>query len=255
MTPTASIYDAFFIQLENVNKKLDSYLNNPNEKNIHDVRTSIRRLDSAYSIIPNSCKTKTSDKQIKQFKTFFSVNSKIRDFDIILEKLDEYGYDPGSQLIQTLKKKKLERLSKSIKFGTKLSNTKKPKIKSKIKIESKLEKKVSSLIDDLNQYIPIVISDEFKVNELHKLRKIVKKLRYTFELKPNNSYENIISYMRQLQKFLGDIHDCDIFIWHLQKRVNKIPKALDMINSEKIKRSEIYKKLVFTLSGFDAIKN
>ena len=251
---TESIHNSFFVKLENVNKKLNSYLDEPNEKNIHDIRTSIRRLDSIYSVIPNSSKTKTSDKLIKQFKTFFSLNSKIRDFDIILEKLIDYGHDPESKLVLSLKKKKLERLSKSIKVGTKLSNVKKPKIKLKTKIDSKFEKKVSSLIDDLNKHIPVVISDESKVCELHLLRKIVKKLRYTLELQ-NSSYENIISHMRELQKFLGDIHDCDIFIWYLQKRINKIPTASSIIDSEKIKRNGIYKKLVFTLSNFDAQKN
>jgi CHAD domain-containing protein len=38
--------------ISRVNNKLDDYLTNPDEKNIHDIRTSIRRLDACYKTLP-----------------------------------------------------------------------------------------------------------------------------------------------------------------------------------------------------------
>lgn len=245
-------FDTFFKKLDRVHQVLEQYLEDPSEKNIHDIRTSIRKLESAYSIIPKSRKTKKSDKLIRQFKKFFSQNNIIRDYDIILEKLKESNYDPESKLVLTLTKKKLKKLSKTIGYAEKLSNLKNPKIKANDKINSKFEKRISTLIEEFQNYIPIVISNESKVKELHAMRKTTKKLRYVLELDPNNSFQNLVSKMKKLQKLLGDIHDCDIFIWYFEKKKNEIP---NLVKFEKTKRSNIYQNLVSTLSGFKSGKS
>lgn len=240
-------FDVFYKKLERVHQVLDEYLEDPSEKNIHDVRTSIRRLESSYSIIPKSSQTKKSDKQIQQFKKFFSQNNKIRDYDIILEKLTESDYDPESKLVLTLTKKKLKKLSKAIVYAEKLSKLKTPKIKPSEKINKKFEKRIFTLIEDFQNYIPIVISNESNVDEIHAMRKTVKKLRYVLELEPKNLFQNLIIKMKQLQKILGDIHDCDIFIWYFEKKTSEIP---NIIKLEKAKRRTIYQSLVSTLSSF-----
>ena len=249
------IFDVFFKKLDLVNKQLKLYLDEPNEEHIHNIRTSIRRLETAYSIISKSSKTKTSEKLIKYFKDFFSFNSKIRDYDIILEKLIDYGYDLESEPVLILQKKKLQRLVKAIQIAKKLSNVKKPKIKQNKKITSKFEKRILSLISDFNKFIPVVISNESNVEELHSMRKTVKKLRYVLELEPNNSYQNIISNLKQLQTLLGYIHDCDIFIWYVQKIKNDDDRISNILDLEKTKRNKIYKNLVLALSDFNSVKN
>ncbi|MGI9565474.1 MAG: CHAD domain-containing protein [Nitrosopumilus sp.] len=251
MTKSESFFDIFNKKnLENMHM-LNSYINDSSEKNIHDIRISIRRLESVYVILPNSSKTKISDKYIQQLKHFFSLSNKIRDYDIILKKLNEYGHDPESKLVLTLMKKKFKRIIKSLTFAEKLLKFKKLKIKHK-KINLKFERKILSLINDFRNSIPIVINDESKVNELHSMRKIIKKLRYILETDPRNSHQNIISKMKQLQKILGNIHDCDITVWYLQKNEKKFSNLSEMINSEKSKRHILYRELTTMLSSFES---
>ena len=250
MNSSPKFFDLISQKHEKVHSNLDSYLKEPNEENIHNIRTSIRRLESAYLILPKSCKTKSSDKHMEKLKDFFSQNNRIRDFDIILEKLQSYGYDPESKIILTLQKKKLIRLKNSLVVGEKLSRNKKFKIKKQGNIYAKFEKKIASLIDDFRNFVPIVVSNELKIEELHSMRKTIKKLRYVLELEPNNSYHNLISQMKKLQQILGEIHDCDILIWYFQKRKEKTPEYTKLIESEKTKRSTIYQNLVLMLSNF-----
>lgn len=249
MNQSVSFFETFFKKLAKVNEILDSYQKKPNEENIHDIRTSIRRLESAYSIFPKSSRTKNSDKQMGAFKKFFSINNKIRDYDIILAKLQEYEIDPESYLVLSITKKKFMRLTKALSLAKKLSKLKKPKIKENSKINSKFDKSLLSLIQEFNEYIPIVVSDESKVDELHAMRKTVKKLRYVLELDPSHSYNRLISQIKQLQQILGYIHDCDIFICYFEKK-SRFSNISKIINFEKRKRNIIYQNLVFALSGF-----
>ena len=95
-----------------------------------------------------------------------------------------------------------------------------------------------------------MLSDESKINELHSMRKTLKKLRYILEIEPENTYQNIVSNLKQLQKILGDIHDCDMTICYLQKNDELIPS--EIISSEKFKRHVLYTELLKILSSFES---
>ena len=62
--------------LQRVNNRVSKYLKTPNAKQIHDVRTSIRRLDATYLILPkkNRIGTSLSDYVLK-CKEFFNLGS------------------------------------------------------------------------------------------------------------------------------------------------------------------------------------
>ncbi len=85
--------------IKRVYTKLDKYLENPTEDNIHHMRTSLRRLQATYQSSPKQIRKK---KKIKEFasvgKRLFKINSNIRDIDIILEKLAKEGKMPEQQL-------------------------------------------------------------------------------------------------------------------------------------------------------------
>ena len=68
-------------------KQLDDFLKEPGEKQIHDLRTSIRRLQALYIIFPNSCKRKKTDYFVSSYNLLFKKNSSIRDLDVIFEKM------------------------------------------------------------------------------------------------------------------------------------------------------------------------
>ena len=74
-----------------INILLNGYLKNPDEKNIHDIRKSIRRGESAYFTLPKKYRKKKKTRDyIDQSKRFFKINSQIRDYDIYFQKIENY---------------------------------------------------------------------------------------------------------------------------------------------------------------------
>lgn len=71
------------------------------------------------------------------------------------------------------------------------------------------------------------IAGEDDVEGLHKLRIVVKKLRYAIETLDfaagENAKENL-RFFKKLQTVLGDLHDCDVFIEMARQRENKLQK-------------------------------
>src|ERR1700745_3489874 len=75
--------------IENFCHKMDAYLSDPSDENIHDIRVAVRRLESAYRILPKNVRAKNRIRNyMKQAKTLFKLNAEIRDFDIICAKLE-----------------------------------------------------------------------------------------------------------------------------------------------------------------------
>ena len=72
--------------------KLDEYLHNPTKENIHHMRTPLRRPEATYRSSPKRIQKKKSIKTfVQRGKKLFRINSRIRDIDIIIEKLTIEG--------------------------------------------------------------------------------------------------------------------------------------------------------------------
>ena len=175
----------------------------------------------------------------------------MRDYDIIHQKLSEYNFESEAKIWSEISREKNKKISKSLKISKKQSQLKRPEVRQTDKIILKFERKIIRLIEDIEYYLPIVIHDETKIEELHSLRKIVKKLRYTLEIEQENSHEGIITKLKRLQDILGNIRDCDIFIWYLNKNETAYQKLANITKSEKEKRKRIYEKLVYLLVDFE----
>lgn len=230
--------------------KLEDFLKEPGEKQIHDLRTSIRRLEATYFILPNSCKRKKTDNFVSSYKSLLKKNSFIRDSDIIIKKLLENGFTEKSEIIKHIVKQKNKKLKNTIKYAKNISELKFVNCKNinTDKIIKKYEKMISLFVTKIQDQIPIVISDKSKVKELHTMRKTTKKLRYILEIEPNQSYQHLIDNMKLLQKVLGKIHDCDITIDFLRKHSKNYPELKHVIQKERESRSQSYNKLVESLS-------
>jgi CHAD domain-containing protein len=244
--------------------KLEDYLNDPNEENIHDVRIAVRRLEAAYRILPKKIRKQPSfQNYIDKSSMLFKINTEIRDFDIITIKLDQqYFANPSSsKLLSSLMIKRKSKIRDAHFVAIKLRSFSMPKITEKQLSESKLKKRFHKTVDKLNsrikQNIPIVINNDKKIYELHKMRKDFKKLRYTIEL--SLSKKKIPLYIENLKKIqdrLGEIHDSDIMLDYLknQKLTNEIA---DMIKHENMERNLKYKLFVKTFSeqrvGFEKL--
>ncbi|HEU5120434.1 MAG TPA: CHAD domain-containing protein, partial [Candidatus Nitrosocosmicus sp.] len=263
----------------NINRiceRLDNYLENPTKESIHDMRTSLRRLEATY---------KSNAKQIrekKKFKSFaetgrelFKINSKIRDTDIIIEKLSKEGNMSEQDLeyfASHLIKDRERRLEEARTIALDLKNIVVPDIYShKKEIGNKSIKRVSKLVmklkTNLDTKLPAVLNDDSKIDELHEVRKDAKKLRYLFELllnkedegpekgidKDNRSRHKILSRLEKIQKLLGDIHDYDITIDYLNQHPSdgsSVPKILT--NLRKIRKRK-YNEFVEYTKPIDTI--
>lgn len=231
--------------ISRVNNKLDEYITNPDEKNIHDIRTSIRRLDACYKTLPKKIRNK---KQIKTFvdksRDLFKINSQIRDFDVITDLITnnnskhETGNGNGNNMHQTkLENRRVSKLKEAKVVAVGLRKLSVPKVDKNNISAGKLIKRYNKLISNFGSRIqlnlPLVMTDADKVNELHEMRKDCKKLRYLLELVPHGkstgkNVSKLEEELENMQDLLGAIHDCDAAVAYL-KRQTKRQRRNDII--------------------------
>lgn len=226
------------------NERLEKYLTDPNAENVHDVRTSIRRLDAAYKILPKKLKQRQKILRfVKLRKEFFKINSEIRDWDIIKQNLVPYSSEDIQKIIDKINIKKQEKIALAQKKAKIASKQKTIQINheeiSSEKLEKKFKKTTLQLIDKIERSIPIIISSDKKIEELHELRKDCKKLRYLLELTNHDESSSFISKLKEMQDVLGAIRDSDITLEFLKKH-----KLGPVIKAESEKREQLYKKFV-----------
>ena len=239
--------------LQRVNNRIKKYVKDPKAKNIHDLRTSIRRLDAAYSTLPKKYRTGSSmSTYILSCKELFKINSEIRDLDIIYEKLQKYPpNDSRNKIIDSLKETRVTKLEYAKNIALTLNNTDASKLLDEIKVTQKeLEKRynkiVANLISKIETNFPIVITDSTKIEELHDLRKACKKLRYMLELLPieNKKALEMRKTLQKIQDSLGMIHDYDFTINHLELNEQPSNEVREIVNSEMQERKLNYERFL-----------
>ena len=239
--------------LQRVNNRIRKYLKDPKAKNIHDIRTSIRRLNAAYSTLPKKYRTGSSmSAYILSCKELFKINSEIRDLDIIYEKLQKYPpNDSRNKIIDTLKGTRVTKLEYAKNIALVLNNTDVSKLLDEIKVTQKeLEKRhnkiVTNLISKIETNFPIVITDSTKIEELHDLRKACKKLRYMLELLPieNKKALDMRKTLQKIQDSLGVIHDYDFTINHLELNEQPSNEVREIVNNEMQERKLNYERFI-----------
>lgn len=227
--------------LQSVNNRINKYLKKPNAKQIHDIRTSIRRLDATFSTLPKRYRSGTSlSKYVLQCKELFKINSEIRDFDIIIEKLQKYpSSGQRDNIIEDLKKTKLARLEKAKTIAVPLKSIDTGTILDELGVtEKELQKRfikiVSRLIFTIDSIFPVVLSNPQAQEELHDLRIACKKLRYMLELLPNNNKLAVQTResLKKIQDSLGSIHDSDFTIDYLKSLPQSSKEIQAIIDKE-----------------------
>jgi CHAD domain-containing protein len=249
--------------IRRVDNRLNDYIKNPNEENIHNIRTAIRRLQATYISLPKKIRKK---KNIREFviksKELFRINSKIRDYDIISEKLSKDVQSSHQQqnmelLQKSLKSQRKRMFSKAKGIALELRKLSVPKPRDCNISQNKLEKIFNSIANEfagrIKKNFPIVVADSQKIRELHEMRKDCKKLRYLMELLPENEsnsknkISNIIKELEKVQNMLGIIHDYDTTIAYLRNQKRKrsmktIIEKIDNIRQNKYEQFVLYYK-------------
>jgi CHAD domain-containing protein len=275
--------DTFFYNydrnIQKVDKRLDDYVKDPNEENIHDIRTAIRRLDASYQSSPKQIRKKRIKEYVTKCRHLFKLNSEIRDFDIILEKLYNEGQIPEQQFElfnKSLKRNKSRKLRKALSIANDLKKLNVPNVNNdnnNLYDHNKIQKKlvtrynriVANFASNIEMNLPIIVNNGKKIEELHEVRKDSKKLRYLLEIgldnkakkneninkddeiKENNHITShnvsaLIETLEKIQDMLGNIHDYDITIAYL-KQNNKYMDTVAEKNITMIRENR-YKQFV-----------
>jgi CHAD domain-containing protein len=235
--------------LQRINNRVSKYLKTPNAKQIHDVRTSIRRLDATYLILPKKNRTGSSlSDYVLKCKEFFKVNSEIRDLDIIYEKLQKYPSNAQMDgVIEALKASRVATLERAKTIARTLKSTDTTRIIDEIGVtEKELQKRYnkmkSRLISRIESTFPAVLTNQANLEELHELRISCKKLRYLLELLPEekNNVSKTRKTLQKLQDILGTIHDYDFTIEYLSSLEQSSIEIQEIITIEKEERNAKY---------------
>lgn len=234
--------------LQRVDKRVNDYIADSNEGNIHNIRTSIRRADASFRSLPKKIRKRNKvSNYVKLCKQLFKINSKIRDYDIIYEKLRNYSSQPiYTELTELLKKRRDAELRKARDKALSLRKIKPPKIDdkniSKGKLNRRFNKIISRFSDKIELNFPVVLTNADRTRQLHEMRKDCKKLRYLLELlsyqNNNKEAERTITELEKIQEMLGSIHDDDIMITYLRRsrHSKEIRHILDDVITERARR-------------------
>jgi CHAD domain-containing protein len=232
-------------------QKLQDYIKNPNDENIHDIRVAIRRLEAAHRILPKNIREKEKNANYtKQAKTLFKLNAKIRDLDIICARMESKYLDKTNDLVVILKNSRIEKLSSANEIALKTLHLPIPKVSANILKKSKLNKRYLKVLDkielDIQKNTIIALADEKKIKELHMLRKSFKKIRYSLELATDEAKTiQTLSNLKDIQDMLGEIHDSDVIIDHL-RNIEQNSRYSDIIEPEILERRRKYQVFVST---------
>jgi CHAD domain-containing protein len=275
--------------VQRVDKRLKDYLKDPNENNIHDIRTAVRRLDASFSSLPTrERKKKKNHDYLTTAKRLFKINSQIRDYDIINSKLEKYTSDTVfTQFTDSLKRRRKTTLSSAVRIATSLRQLPVPYLTLDDIVEKKLQRRYNKVVRRLSERIelnlPVVLANKNKIVELHEVRKDCKKLRYLLELMPdqnnkethkvntelediqdilgyihnqnNKETHKMITELEDIQDILGSIHDSDIMIAYL-KRVRHSTDITNILDNEITERNTRYEEFVqFCRRNLSASRN
>ena len=221
--------------IQRVNNRLNDYITNPSDENIHDIRIAIRRLEASYICLPkNIRKKKVMKDYVVLCKELFRINSEVRDCDVILERLlaeikltqeNLFNYFQG-----LLHRQRELRLDEGMSIALRISKSSVPHLNKNGIIKKGLKNRYSTVVikfsNRIEKNFPLVIVDNRKIRELHEMRKDCKKLRYLLELLPDKNSKNskreehvalLIANLEKVQDLLGMIHDYDMTIAYLRR--------------------------------------
>jgi len=243
-----------------VAKRLRAYLKNPSEGNVHDLRTSIRRVLAVYQLMPKKVRdTKEATKYASRYDRLMKLNAQTRDLDIILEKISGRDHEHAySNLMDGLREARTSSLPSGRRLASSIKNQPTPKIRGKDLsnqgLENRFKKTTGKLLARIEARLPIVLKNPEEKDELHLLREDSRRLRYVLELANSRTVSKTLTVLRSWQDILGAIHDSDIFIQHFEDQ-RKSPSIQALVREERVVRGRNYENFRTVSKRFPRIPN
>lgn len=233
-------------------------LNSPNDTfsmdTFHDLRVEIKQLNALMDVIEFCSKDFKRKKTFKPFKEIFHQAGIVREIQLEEEELnDHFSSKSEINYLQQLNEHLLS--EKSIFFSL-LDQKRMDKIKRKFEIiepniDHITKKKTTKYLDKKRKSIEKLLSkDIIQTKDLHKLRKRLKLYNYNSDyLFPEKQEENSADNV-DLTGLLGEWHDRQVMLNHLEKTLHsnaKDAKEITQMTHLKSKitaeRNELLKKI------------
>ena len=231
------------VRIDEVVKLRDSALDFSDIEGVHDMRVATRRVRSAlrdFKPLADKSRLKKVSNELKQLADALG---QVRDQDVAIAALDVLRLETLNEQIKPgIEKLSVERwaeretarrhLTKVLADG----NVKKLRDRFKNALEKAFAQKeagqsisfnkagraaVASSLDDLLD-LSTSIYQPFNKDGLHRLRVAAKRLRYAIELFVTCWGDAIAPFadeIARMQSFLGEVHDCDVWIENLGRRL------------------------------------
>ena len=237
---------------ELVRQRLDRYIEANDDECIHDLRTAIRRLRTAYGILPAECRSRSSEGYMELSRELFRHNSRARDCDVMRAKLMDQGVAGDDDLIRQLQdeRKKLSRAAKVL--ARRLKKRKLPMFEpGDGQIVSNYHQQFEKYLARFLQAMPAVLTADSNCEEIHAMRKDAKRLHYLLELVPDPADDRRMIHLKLFQRLSGDLHDCDVTIDFLEEYPESSARVSRLLACERLMRHGLYTEMCGLLQGAD----
>lgn len=206
---------------ESLSKRLDRFVNDPDEEAVHSLRTAIRRVEARADILPKSIRKGSEMKELlKSHRKLMKRTAKVRDIDVIRGKVARHEGPAKARLLEKIDKERREQVKDAQKVARSARKLRLPEVGSKAVTQRGLQKRfervVGRLSKEIEELLPVVTADPGRLDELHKMRIGSKKLRYTLELVLEEGSPDIAK-LEGWQDALGAIHDWDVATAYLER--------------------------------------
>ncbi len=198
---------------KNLDDRLRTLLQGATVDAIHDLRTTIRKMEAAVDLLPKKIRKKEKFRRyLASSKKLFKSTSPVRDADIIISNLREFEELPSvSTAISRLQSERDQRIFSVLDRAETLSEIKIPKLKKNQAPVAQMNKRKTKLSLELQfkiaELVPTILRDFRKIDELHDLRKYCKSLRYLLDTLPTEKEGDLRRLMEEWQKLLGNVRD------------------------------------------------
>jgi len=193
----------------------------PSPQEVHDLRVSIRRIQMMRGLMPRAVRDSRASKRFDlTLKSVLKSTSQLRDLDTLVDTIQQHKASLPAELLVTLGNQRSDAAARAKAAAHMLTEAPPPYIDSdlmrKRKVSRRLRKRIRREGSAIVGLLAKVLGDEKGVEELHALRKRVKRLRYLLELADDTPPE--LAILTTWQEALGSIHDLDVAISYIQGR-------------------------------------
>lgn len=206
--------EAFARQKEKFSRLLKETRAHADEKNVHQLRVSTRRLRAALAIARAAgADGKFERKSQKHLKRLGKALGARRETDVLRRDLEALGLQFAGEKVtkKGFRKKLQEELARGKKFARDLE-----RVEEHLRAEG--ERPFDAIVDAIRAKVAALESADYaRPEDLHALRIEIKKIRYSFEIMGLPTDE-----LKALQAILGELHDAEVLAQYLRQRKERV---------------------------------